>query len=53
MKLYNEHKFLSKAKEGAETSIIDDIGHVEEAVVIGVMNLDTFRRCFKCTGKFR
>ena len=54
---------LSKPKEDAEISIIADIGHVEEgqpeeedsalddAVFIGVMSLDTFRRCFKCMGK--
>ena len=55
VKAYNKCKFLSKPEEDAEISI-SDIGHVEEepqedAVIIGLMSLNTFRQCFKCMGK--
>ena len=57
--------FSQNRKEDAEISIISDIGHVEEgepeeddsaledAVIIDVMSLDTFRRSFKCMGKVK
>ena len=61
---YEGRKFLSVPKEGAEINPIDDIGDIKEenpedicclkdAVVVGVMGLDTFRSCLMCKGKVK
>ena len=59
---YNDKKFLSMPEEDCEIAVIADIGDVEEelgpddnrledAVVIGVMALESYTACFSCKGK--
>ena len=63
VKVYNGLRYLSIPKEDVHIINILDIGSVEEnepkntdvsledAVVMGVMHLETFRSCFMCKGK--
>ena len=66
VKVYNGLRYLSMAKEDVHIISILDIGSVEKnepnntdvclenAVVIGVMHLQTFKKsCFKCKGKIQ
>ena len=62
VRIFNGKKYLSMPKEDSEIESIDDIGDVEDefdddelkledAVVVGVMLLDTYSSCFSCKGK--
>lgn len=61
---FNGRKFLSMPKQNAVISTVADIGcieeeldedcsHLKDAVVVGVMSLDSFKTCFICKGKVR
>lgn len=62
VRMFNGKKFLSMPREKCEIATIDNIGDVEEelgddenkledAVVAGVILLDTYSSCFRCKGK--